>query len=595
MALGAIAGFAAVLWLWAGGPAEDVNPARPAGAGTATASPTPDPGPFGTPLNIPPVITAANPSIAMEEACIQILPGPCTNMWTYNGIFPGPTIRRPTGETTQVTFTNNLPASAGEMTVHHHGNHSSPENDGQPHQHLISAGQSLAYTYEHMEGGEPERGAAQWYHDHRMDVTGRNVWNGLAGMYILDDPADPQTLPSGAYEVPLIIMDRQFDANNQIPYFFSANGVAGQTQLVNGVYQPHLEVADRKYRFRILDAANVRVYDLSLSNGTTFTQVGTESGLLPAPVQRNTLLISPSERMDVVIDFAGLLGQTVYLRDERSGIDLMEFRVTQDLGDDSTVPASLRALPDLGEPTVTRTFTFSRVFGRWMINGESFDAGRIDAFPVLGSTEKWILKTSSVDGGALHAIHIHDVDQQCLSRNGAPCPAYEANKEAWLMQPGDVLEVKLKFSDHLGSYVFHCHFLEHEDDGMMTQFEVVGPTPTPTPILSPTPSVTPSTSPAPITPTPTSSPASPGKSTTGTTPASPTPTAAVSALPNTGGIQGAGAPVIAGLALALFAVGGVIWALWAGIGASTRSSVASTGSRYRSPNGATGDGDKGPV
>jgi FtsP/CotA-like multicopper oxidase with cupredoxin domain len=555
--LGVALGLAGAVWVWGAGSGDRGVPVTPVGAGTATSSPTPTPppGPFGTPLSIPPVITSADANISMEEACVQILPGPCTNLWTYDGIFPGPTIRRPTGQTTNVTFTNNLPVAAGEMTVHHHGNHSSSENDGQPHHHLIPAGESLMYSYEHMEDGGDERGATQWYHDHRMDVTGRNVWNGLAGMYILDDPADPATLPSGAFEVPLIVMDRQFDANNQIPYTFSSNGVTGTTQLVNGVYQPFLEVGDRKYRFRILDASNARVYDLSLSNGSSFTQVGTESGLLPAPVNRTQMLISPSERLDVVIDFAGLLGQTLYLRDERSGINLVEIRVNQDLLDDSTVPTTLRSLPDLGEPIVTRTFTFSRVFGKWVINNKSFNPDRVDAFPVLGSTEKWILQTSTLDGGALHAIHIHDVDQQCLSRNGAPCPAYEVNKEAWLMQPGDVLEIKLKFSDHLGAYMFHCHFLEHEDDGMMSQFEVLGPTPSPVATGTPTatPAGTASPSPAP-TPTPETT-LSATQTPAGTVvEATLTPTAAPVSLPNTGGASYPQATVGIALALAVSAL-----------------------------------------
>jgi cell division septation protein DedD len=272
------------------------------------------------------------------------------------------------------------------------------------------------------------------------------------------------------------------------------------------------------------------------------------------------MLISPSERLDVVIDFAGLLGQTLYLRDERSGIDLMQIRVTQDMVDDSTVPSTLRSLPDLGEPTVTRTFTFSRVFGKWVINNKSFNPDRVDAFPVLGSTEKWILQTSTLDGGALHAIHIHDVDQQCLSRNGAPCPAYEATKEAWLMQPGDVLEVKLRFSDHLGKYMFHCHFLEHEDDGMMSQFEVLGPTPsaaaTGTPTPTPTPAATPTPTPTPE-PTPPATPTSPAT----VAPATLTPTAAPVSLPNTGGASDPQATV--GIALAL-----AVLALAAGVAAS---------------------------
>ena len=490
------------VWLTnAAGPPETSGASVIAGGGTdtPTPSPGPTPAPFSNALSIPPVITSQSPTISMEEACIQILPGPCTNMWTYDGIFPGPTIRRPTGQSTYVTFENNLPPAAGDMTIHHHGNHSSSQNDGQPHHHLIPPGDSMVYTYEHMEDGSPERGATQWYHDHRMDVTGRNVWNGLAGMYILDDPADPAGLPSGAHDIPLMLFDRQFDAQNQIPYFGSSNGEVGQTLIVNGVHQPYLEVGDRKYRFRILDASNARVYELGLDNGISFTQVGSESGLLPAPVSRAGIVVSPSERVDVVIDFSGYLGQTFFLRDNRSENNLLQFRVTQDVTDTSTVPATLRPVPDLGTPTVTRTFTFSRQFANWVINGQVFDPNRIDAQPLLGSTETWILKTSTLDGGALHTVHIHGVDQQCLTRNGQPCQPWEAAKEAWLMQPGDTLEVKLKFSDHQGKFMFHCHFLEHEDHGMMAQFDVVDTTPTPTATPTATPTPTP-------TPTPTETP-----------------------------------------------------------------------------------------
>lgn len=174
-------------------------------------------GSFSHPLVFPPVHTNANVSIGMDEGCVQILDGPCTNMWTYGGTYPGLTIRRPTGQRTYVTFTNNLGADAGEMTVHNHGNHSSADNDGQPDTLLIQAGESRTYTYDGVEEGNNQRGKMQFYHDHRMDVTGRNVWMGLTGFYIVDDPADPATLPSGEFDLPLAIADRQFDAKNQIP------------------------------------------------------------------------------------------------------------------------------------------------------------------------------------------------------------------------------------------------------------------------------------------------------------------------------------------------------------------------------------------
>ena len=197
--------------------------------------------------------------------------------------------------------------------------------------------------------------------------------------------------------------------------------------------------------------------------------------------------MGPAERLDVVVDFAGRLGQDVYLTDTLSGAQLLQFRVTQHVIDDSTIPATLRPLPDIGEPTVTRNWSFDKTAGHWTINGLRFDPSRIDAKPALGTTEKWAFTNPT---NQAHTVHIHDVSQQCLSRNGGPCYPFETMKETWYLAPGETLEVKLKFTDHLGMYMLHCHMMEHEDDGMMTQFEVVRPTaprPRPTPLPRPTP------------------------------------------------------------------------------------------------------------
>ena len=436
---------------------------------------------------VPPVAADPNVSIGIDEACVQILDGPCTNMWTYGGSYPGITIRRPTGQTTNVTFTNNLDPAAGELTVHNHGNHSTAVNDGQPDSLLIPTGGSRTYIYDGLEDGGNQRGKMQFYHDHRMDVTARNIWMGLTGMYIVDDPADPPTLPSGAFDLPLAIADRQFDANNQIPYVFDPNGVTGDKILINGVYQPYLEVGDRKYRFRILDASNARTYFLALSTGDSFIQIGTESGLLPAPVARTGMRMGPAERLDVVVDFAGKLGQNLYLTDVLTGMPLLEFRVTEHIVDDSSIPPTLLPVPDIGEPTVTRNWSFDKTAGHWTINGQRFDPNRIDAKPALGTTEKWVFTNPT---NQAHTVHIHDVSQQCISRDGAACYPYETMKETWYLDPGETLELKLKFTDHTGMYMLHCHIVEHEDDGMMTQFEVVrsaAPRPRPTPLPRPTP------------------------------------------------------------------------------------------------------------
>src|SRR5262245_52914343 len=369
---------------------------------------------FSHPLVCPPVNTSANVSVGINEGCVQILDGPCTNMWTYGGTYPGLTIRRPTGQRTSVTFTNNL-NEAGEMTIHNHDNHSSADNDGQPDTLLIPTGASRTYIYEAIEEGNNQRGKMQCYHDHRMNVTGRNVWIGLMGMYIVDDPADPSTLPSGDFDLPLAIADRQFDANNQIPYVFNPNGVTGDKFLVNGVYQPYLEVGDRKYRFRILNASNFRTYFLELTNGNSFIQIGTEGGLLPAPVTRTGMRMGPAERLDVVVNFAGELGQNIYLVDTLTGTQLLEFRVTQDVADNSSIPATLRPLPDIGEPSVTRNWSFDRTAGHWTINGLTFDPNRVDARPVLGTTEKWVFTNHT---GQPHTEHTHDVATHATRRKG---------------------------------------------------------------------------------------------------------------------------------------------------------------------------------
>jgi spore coat protein A len=447
------------------------------GAGAAAPTEASNPAAFSRPLVIPRVLTGSNITLTAKLADVQILPGAPTRMWTYNGSFPGPTIRRPTGQTTTVTLVNNLPAAAGELTLHNHGNHSTSENDGQPDAFLAApSGGTVKYTYTGREAGGNERGAFQWYHDHRMDVTGRNVWMGLAGMYIIDDPADPKTLPKGEFDVPLLIADRSFDANNQLAYHFDANGVTGDHILVNGVPQPYFKVGDRKYRLRILNASNSRSYDLALSNGQSFIQIGTESGLLPAPVRRSRILIAPAERVEVVVDFANKLNQRIVLQNlaaEGSLRQLMQFRVTRDLTNNSSVPAKLRPLPSLDATSaVTRTFEFgrARLSGVWTINGKSFDPNRVDAQPKLGTTETWIIKNKS---SVNHVVHIHGVDQQLVSRNGAAPARYELMKESWNVPGGQTIVLKLKFTDNVGRFVFHCHILEHEDASMMAQIEVV--------------------------------------------------------------------------------------------------------------------------
>jgi FtsP/CotA-like multicopper oxidase with cupredoxin domain len=450
-----------------------------------------------------------------------VLPGEKTRLWTYGGTFPGPTIRRRAGERTEVTFEHELPATVGELSVHLHGGHNRTQFDGQPggltasHPHsfycdiptglsakksgndvLIEPGGRRTYVYDLIEGGQPERSAFQWYHDHRLDHTARNVWHGLAGMWIVDDELDSSLpLPKGERDIALMIADRSFDRHNQLIDPFTglrppADGIDGRTVLVNGAYLPHHRVTAQRHRLRILNVSQFRSYNVSLSNGASLVQIGTDSGLMPRPVRRREILLGPAERVEVVVDFSAAAGQSVELRSvpHRSHAHavgahtyagaLMQFRVgDRRLPDRTRVPRSLRPLPEWTAhvrhtPDRTWTISIGGLFKTtWEINGRTFNPARADAFPVIDTTETWeIVNRTSV----AHMMHMHHTDWYLLARDGKPPPPWEdCLKETFFVYPGEKILVAGHFSDYTGKFVIHCHMLDHEDHGLMTQFEVV--------------------------------------------------------------------------------------------------------------------------
>ncbi len=444
-------------------------------------------------------------------------------MWTYGGTFPGPTIRRPAGHRTEVTFHHLLPGSAGELTVHLHGGHNRTQFDGQPggltHSYersaycripsglsaresgndlLLAPGGRRTYVYDLMEDGRPERAAFQWYHDHRLDHTARNVWRGLAGMWIVDDGLEQGLpLPGGERDLPLMICDRSFDRHNQLTDPFTsrrppADGISAHTILVNGAHMPHHRVTAQRYRLRVLNASHFRSYNLFLSNGAPLIQIGTDSGLMPRPVRRREVMLGPAERAELVVDFASAAGEQVELRSgPRHGARnplgahayvgaLMQFRVdSRRLPDRTRVPRKLRPLPGWtkhvsAKPDRTWEISIGGLFKTtWLINGRTFNPAHADARPKLGTTETWeIVNRTDV----AHVMHMHLTDWYLLSRNGRPPPPWEdCLKESFLVYPRERILVAGHFADYTGKFVIHCHMLDHEDHGLMAQFEVVKP------------------------------------------------------------------------------------------------------------------------
>jgi FtsP/CotA-like multicopper oxidase with cupredoxin domain len=251
-------------------------------------------------------------------------------------------------------------------------------------------------------------------------------------------------------------------------------GVFGDVILVNGAPWPQLEVSNARYRFRLINGSNARRYQLRLSTGG-FTQIGSDGGLLAAPVEHTALTIAPGERYDVVVDFSRYrVGEQITLINalgEGRTADVMRFVVTRSEPDSSRVPAVLSTVPKLAgsDAVATRQFDFRWRDNQWTINGRSYDPTAVIATPKLDTVELWRF-TSDFH----HPVHLHLAQFQVLSRNGrAPLALDGGWKDTVDIRPYEVVEVLARFVGYRGRYMIHCHNLEHEDMAMMANFQVL--------------------------------------------------------------------------------------------------------------------------
>ncbi len=452
---------------------------------------------FMVPLPIPRVLepvaqddTTDYYEMTMRAARKAIVAGTQTPIWGFEGEFPGPTIVARSGRKVVVRQTNALDVP---VTVHLHGGVVPTESDGMPTEHILP-GMTREYTYPNQ-----QQASTLWYHDHAMDETGLHCYMGLCGFYLIhDDVEDALPLPKGAYDIPLAITDRTFHADGSFDYPEIEGdtllyGAMGDTILVNGARQPRLAVANRKYRFRILNASNARPYELALSTGAPMTQIGGDGGLLPEPVERETIRIDAAERVEVVIDFSAYPVGTRVVLNNLLGYDnlsrVMCFDVVREESDDSSVPNNLREIARLDPATAVQErnfeFGFDGANGLWTINGLAYDHHRIDATPLHGTTEIWRISngapaheghTGPADPAFDHShpFHLHGVFFQVLDRNGEPPPVWERGwKDTVSVGSLEAVRIIVRFDGYGGTYMFHCHKLEHEDRGMMGHFEVL--------------------------------------------------------------------------------------------------------------------------
>lgn len=440
-----------------------------------------------------------------------------TRMWGFAGSSPGPTLEIRTGQGALVEWANDLPnqhflpidhsihgAEASKPDVrtvtHLHGAKAPAKSDGYPDDWFVP-GKSVTYYYPNHQDA-----AALWYHDHALGITRLNMYAGLFGLYVVrDEVEDALNLPKGKYEVPLILYDRSFDRDGQLFYPTSGDPqspwvseVFGDALLANGKLFPYLEVAPRKYRIRLLNAANARFFHLALSNGQEFHQIGTDLGLLPAPVSLKTLLIAPAERADLILDFSGHAGEKILLTND--AFTVMQFRVSKTTagGDANSLPSALRPVPRIPEDAAVknRILTLGEKdeltgMAKMMLLNNAHWNMPVTENPALNSVEIWNLLNFTDDS---HPIHLHLVRFQILDRRsfepeayyhggkiqfiGAPVPP-AANEAGWKdtvqVHPGMVTRIIARFEGFPGRYVWHCHILEHEDNEMMRPYDVIAP------------------------------------------------------------------------------------------------------------------------
>jgi spore coat protein A len=446
-----------------------------------------------------------------------------TRFWSFGPSAPGPTFETRSSEPLLVEWVNALPIEhflpadhtihgaeadkpAVRTVVHLHGAKTRPESDGYP-EDWVAPGKSSLYYYPNQQDA-----AMLWYHDHALGINRLNVYAGLFGTFLIRDSVeDALNLPKGKYELPLLLYDRLLTRDAQLLYPVSPDPkspwipeLSGNAILVNGKLFPYLEVEPRRYRFRVLNASNARFYHLSLTNknqadnnqeDAPFHQIGTDQGLLSAPVPLTSLEIAPGERADLIVDFSEHRGEQLILRND--AFVVMQFRVSKGkVTDTNSLPSDLRPVPRIPESQAVRTrlLTLDEYVNKsgnpvMLLLNASHWSHPVTEKPVLGSTEIWTLINPTNDS---HPIHLHLVRFQILDRQPYEPWIFQTKRQLHFLGPPQlpdpneagwkdtvrahsqmVTRIIVPFAGYTGRYVWHCHILEHEDNEMMRPYDVV--------------------------------------------------------------------------------------------------------------------------
>jgi blue copper oxidase len=452
---------------------------------------------FRNELKIPPLLEPRSDGtgrkvfdLRLQAGTSQFLPATSTPTWGANGAHLGPTLRAVRGDRVAINVRNDLPEPT---TIHWHGMHLPAAADGGPHQ-PIQPGATWSPSWR-----IDQPAATLWYHPHPHQATDDHVYRGVAGLFLLEDPqASTLPLPDryGVDDIPLILQDKRFTGDGQLDFGqhpLSQIGRLGAEILVNGTHDPHLTITSQRVRLRLLNASTARVYNLGFTDDRAFDLIATDGGLLPGPHRTTRVQLSPSERAEIVAVFRP--GERVVLRSFQPDLgldafqgrlagaddtfDLLQVRAAAGLTPSPPVPARLVRHQQLDQADAAQTRRFD-LNDDDAINGQSMDMGRIDQTVALDTTEVWEVTNRS---GNLHTFHVHGVQFKVAEQAGAPPPTLAGWKDSVFIPPDSTTRLLVRFTGYADPalpYMFHCHLLQHEDDGMMGQFVVVQPGQAPT-------------------------------------------------------------------------------------------------------------------
>ncbi len=413
----------------------------------------------------------------------EFVPGQTTATWGINGDYLGPTLRARRGERIQINLHNALDEAT---TMHWHGMHLPATADGGPHQ-MIEPGETWSPGWQI---GQPA--ATLWYHPHPHGETETHVYRGLAGLFIVDDDLERELdLPRdyGVDDIPVIVQDKTFDSDGQLIDGHRQNpGMFGDAIAVNGTIGPYHQVRHDRVRLRLLNGSTARTYSFGFSDDRDFALIGTDGGLLTEPHHTDRVRLSPGERAEIVVTMRpgedvvlrsyppelGLDGTSNRQAGGEDSFDVLGLRAGATLESSPPVPDRLVDIPRLDPEDSVTTRHFELRSRR--INGEEMDLDRIDEVVTVDTTEIWQIENVH---GQIHNFHIHDVQFQVLDIDGAPPPPeLSGRKDTLLVPPRTPIRLIMQFTDYAdpsAPYMFHCHLLRHEDEGMMGQFVVTEP------------------------------------------------------------------------------------------------------------------------